>query len=225
VPQVIIPAGSASIISELPFGGRMDSHRTVIAIRIAITLACLVGVPTVALVGIGAHHDARRERESKPLHRVPSTSETHPAAVGRGTEPRMHDAAPHWYEQQREARSSRPSATLLDARALDTDANNASDRPQAGGVRKATYDAAASPDRLTEQLQRLQALGATYSRLESSADATGYTFHCRIAGAERAFEAADPVASAAVDRVLQDVELWHDHHAAEKGLPPTVYRR
>jgi hypothetical protein len=71
-------------------------------------------------------------------------------------------------------------------------------------------------DRFSQIQRRLRDLGAVYYRLETWGSKTpGFRFHCRVAlgehkGLSRHFEATDFGALASMEKVLAEVELWHN---------------
>lgn len=121
------------------------------------------------------------------------------------------------------------STTKLDTTQPDTAqrevANTASQNAPAGGNFAGTPDV---PRRVSPELtaqaneflttmqnleSRLQKLGATYYRLESSEDSAKFRFHCEMPLAEqpgfhRFFEADAPSPEAAMERVIGAVETW-----------------
>ena len=71
-------------------------------------------------------------------------------------------------------------------------------------------------DRFSQIQKRLRDLGAVYYRLETWGSTTpGFRFQCRVAlgghkGLSRHFEATDFGALASMEKVLAEVELWHN---------------
>jgi hypothetical protein len=171
-------------------------------LRGLITLACLVGVPTVALVGIRSDKPAAASGPAMSASKAPSEppSTWQPAV---------------------------PTATIRNIAAAGDSAAGDSrlDEARPAGSRGDSRDEAA-PELMTRQFQRLRALGASYYRLESAPDATAdFWFHCRVAGIARPFEATNPVATNAIAQVLAEIEAFGDGRAATAASQTSVYRR
>ncbi|MEX2185733.1 MAG: hypothetical protein WD875_03020 [Pirellulales bacterium] len=186
-------------------------NKSILILRVVVTLACLVGVPAVALMGIRNPAPTGSRRTSVDAEGSAAQRATgRPAATQRAG---PTDFAP---------RNPAPSATIRDI-AVDT-----APRLPSTDVHAVTYVApeTAGGDRLAIQLQRLQQLGATYYRLESSPSAAAeFRFHCRISGIEQPFEATSPTAAAAVGQVLHAVEQARRAGAAKNDQPVSVYAR
>ncbi len=168
-------------------------------LRVVVTLSCLVGVPTVALIGIRSGESTATQRGVSPNGQTNDPRDVSAAnAADRETVGRGEIAEPS---------NTTPRATIRD---VAVDATSIARTGDLGGdVNAAEFvtPAVAAGDPLARQFERLRELGATYHRLESSPRAaTEFRFHCRVAGFGRAFEAVDPVAANAVGRVLRDVE-------------------
>ena len=199
-------------------------NQTILMLRVAVTLACLVGVPAVALVGIPtAEPTARSPLDHADTTRTPSVRDAErrgsPRASVGGERPLPPDAP-----------AATPRATIRDISAAESLAEPVAPGPptvNAAGYEQpvATSDPPAV-DSMTVSLQRLQQLGAVYYRLESSPRAAAeFRFHCRVAGFERPFEAVDPVAAHAVARVVREIEAARRGFSDDVGTPRSVYAR
>lgn len=177
-----------------------------LVVRAAVTLGCLLGVPAVALVG------ARGERPTVGRETAPPQKKTsadpRPGREGQsidaqGTAENHHPAG---------VVENLPTATIRNVSAVESNAAPAA--------------TTAPPDLMTRQLARLQELGATYYRLESAPNSTAdFAFHCRVAGVEHPFQAADPVATNAIAQVLARIEALRDRRESTAASPSSVYRR
>lgn len=181
------------------------SNESILLLRGAVTLACLVGVPAVALVGVsGERPTATREAatpETNGPRQAPEREQPTPDAHAVGKKPSTAGTAPNL-----------PTATIRNVTAAEPFAASAA--------------IASAPDLMTRQLARLQELGATYYRLESAPhSAADFSFHCRVAGIERPFEAADPVAANAIAQVLAEIEAVGERRESMAATPASVYRR
>jgi hypothetical protein len=154
-------------------------------VRGLATLACLVGVPTLALVGIAGDGGSSvwKSAEAKtsvgleePVRRL-RAADDHP----------LHPAAHH-------AQAISKALPVTPALAIE-------ERELAAPSVSATQDL------MNQQFTRLQELGATYYRLEGAPQSTAdFFFYCRVAGIAQAFEASDRVATNAIADVLSQIE-------------------
>lgn len=182
-------------------------NQTILMLRVAVTLACLVGVPAVALVGIPtAESTARSPLDKADTTRTPPVRGAERSGLPQASVGAERSAPPD-VSATPDAPATTPRATIRDISAAEPAA------PGPPTVNAAGYEqpvAASDPpavDSMTESLQRLQQLGAVYYRLESSPRAAAeFRFHCRVAGFERPFEAVDPVAANAVASVVREIE-------------------
>lgn len=197
-------------------------HKPMLLLRVAVTLSCLVGVPTVALVGI------RHADSTAPRHRPIVAGPTDSTEVVAGQEgERLRREPAHTRRAVEVPTVGGPIAASAAIGEADVDAPRG---PRTTEIDAAGYEAPlpATADLLAQQLARLQQLGATYYRLESSPRAAAeFRFHCRVAGFERAFEAVDATAAGAVGRVARDVEaaLRDSTSKAAAKQPASVYLR
>lgn len=181
------------------------SNESILLLRGVVTLACLVGVPAVALVGVSGERPSAVREAATPTAKVPRQASERDRP-SRGTHavaknPSVVNSAPN-----------PPTATIRNVTAAEPLAASAA--------------IAAAPDLMTRQLARLQELGATYYRLESAPhSAADFSFHCRVAGVERPFEAADPVATNAIAQVLSQIEALGERRESTAAAPASVYRR
>jgi hypothetical protein len=187
--------------------------KPILMLRVAVTLSCLVGVPAVALVGIRNAESNAPQRTVYAKQSAKLSMEDARAGVAADT------TSQHYVDQRRKGDNGSgeltPGASIRD---VTVDSSTA---PEPNVVNTAGYDvpSTAAADPLAECLQRLQQFGVVYYRLESSPQAAAeFRFHCRVVGFEQPFEAVDPVAAKAVDRVLREVE------AARQRLPPRYER-
>jgi hypothetical protein len=197
-------------------------NQSILILRVAVTLSCLVGVPAIALMGI-------RSAESTSSHRDASAAETSGRqAGGDGGASGSRRAVDRPTLAQRAAATDATPSDLAPNATIREVAIDAALPVGATDVDEAAYVEPAGGDRLAQRLHRLQQLGATYHRLESSPSAAAeFHFHCRVAGFERAFEAIDPVAANAVGRVVREVEAARRDSARTRASkePASVYLR
>jgi len=204
-------------------GIRTMPQNAILTLRVVVTLACLVGVPVVALVGIpsertggGQFGVTAEQPERTPARTTISHRSQSPGMRPSSSATRSTVADPP------------PSGTIKEISA-DTSpvySEGHGEGRSAAEVNPATFEAAAVPDPLTQQLQQLQELGASYYRLECSPNAVAdFAFHCRLAGVEQPFAATASTPTAAVDAVIRAIETWRMHPPEAKTRVTSIYQR
>jgi hypothetical protein len=161
------------------------SYEPTMIVRGLATLACLVGVPTIALVGIAGDGGSSvwKSAEAKT-----SAGLEEPVRRLRAANDAPFQPAAHHAQAIPKALPVTP-AMAIEERGL------------------AAPSVPATQDLMNQQFTRLQDLGATYYRLEGAPQSTAdFFFHCRVAGVAQAFEASDRVATNAIADVLSQIE-------------------
>jgi hypothetical protein len=93
-------------------------------------------------------------------------------------------------------------------------------------VNPAAFETREASDTLTQQLQRLQELCASYYRLECSPNAIAdFAFHCRLSGVAEPFAATASTPTAAVSEVIRAIEAWRAHPPETSTHATSVYQR
>jgi hypothetical protein len=213
------------------------SHEPTMIFRGLATLVCLVGVPTVALVGIAGDGASAWTSGGSRLHSV--TGE--PSIRLRATDTQARQAATHRARAVPKTVAAAPllaereslPAEKADARGNRHDVATTEPPEMARQPKRAHEYSNAEPtsDLMTRQLSRLQDLGATYYRLESAPHSVAdFSFHCRVTGVARAFEASDPEATSAIAQVLAQIEAYaaassSSQTPATAAAPSSIYRR
>jgi hypothetical protein len=199
--------GRADKCIPRPYPIRAMTKEPIQILRGMVTLVCLVGVPAIALVGIRAEKPAAANgRPTSP----PESSSQLPSSNRASTQP-----------------PAVPTATIRTiAAAGDSPVDDSRAADELAATSRAEFHDRPAPDLMTQQFQRLQALGATYYRLEIAPDsAPDFWFHCRVAGIDRPFGAADAVATNAIAQVLAEIEALGDRRTTTAASPSSAYRR
>jgi hypothetical protein len=186
-------------------GIRTMPRNAILTLRVVVTLACLVGVPVVALVGIPSVHQGSGEfgvSAEQPMRTPPRAAAAHGAPspenrpVSDSTSATLSDPL--------------PTGTINDISVDHSPAQSSpaqiephDERQFASRVNPAAFEARAATDMLTQQLQRLQELGVSYYRLECSPNAVAdFAFHCRLSGVAEPFSATASTPTTAVSEVM-----------------------
>lgn len=194
-------------------------RNAILTLRVVVTLACLVGVPVVALVGIPSVHSSSGQfgvSAEQPMRPSPRAATSH-RSQSPGNRP-TSSATPATVADPM------PTGTIKEISAESSTSHSAGH--SAAEVDPATFEATATHDPLTQRLQRLQELGASYYRLECSPNAVAdFAFHCRLAGVEQPFAATAATPTAAVDSVIRAIEEWRVRPQEAKTHASSVYQR
>ncbi len=187
----------------------------ILTMRVVVTLACLVGVPTIALVGI-PHADNGPAAlgvvsRSNNRHVTGATTKRSSSQRQLSVDKRAHGSG---------GQSPHPTGTITD---VFTDLQSPNNETQ---VDPATFHAQTVPDPLTRHLQRLQELGASYYRLECAPNAVAdFAFHCRLAGVDEPFVSNGATPTLAVEQVIRAIEVWKQTPASPRESAKSVYLR
>jgi hypothetical protein len=214
-------------------GIRTMPRNAILTLRVVVTLACLVGVPVVALVGVPSVHQGSGKfgvSAEQPMRTPPRAATAH-GAPSPGNRPvsdlnsaALSDPLPKGTIHEISVDHSPVQNSPVQSPPAQIEPHD--ERQFASRVNPAAFEARAASDTLTQQLQRLQELGASYYRLECSPNAVAdYAFHCRIAGVDQPFAATASTPTAAVSEVIRAIEAWRAHPPETRTHATSVYQR
>jgi hypothetical protein len=173
----------------------MQSSATV-ALRAFVMLACAVGIPVLAMSGASWSEIVKKFQNLRWPNVVEFASASTPTPPTTSEPPRFDPQTPAVQPQPLPV--APPTLAIQPVAPVD-----------AAQTAKASLDADDIPKRLKD-------LGATYYVLESwGNDQQLYRFYCRMAVAgssdyTQCFEATDANPQQAMQRVLRQVESWHE---------------